>query len=79
MPAVIAAQISIGEIIDPWLPNSWHVLRHIDSDFDLDVRRVESSPGNYSIKAVGEINGGGNDIILETNDGKIRIRSKDDW
>ncbi|MXY47796.1 MAG: DUF4097 domain-containing protein [Gemmatimonadetes bacterium] len=79
MPAVIDAQISIGEIIDPWLPNSWHVLRHIDSDFDLDVSKVESSPGNHTIKAVGEINGGGNDIILVTNDGKIRIRSKDDW
>ena len=79
MPAVIDAQISIGELIDPWLPNSWHVLRHIDSDFDLDVRRVESSPGTYRIKAVGEINGGGNDIILVSNEGKIRIRSKDDW
>lgn len=79
MPAVIDAQISIGEIIDPWLPNSWHVLRHINSDFDLDVRRVQSSPGNYGIRAVGEINGGGNDIELVTNDGKIRIRSRADW
>ena len=78
LPAGIDAQISIGSIIDPWLPTWWHVQRRIDSDFVLDVSRIEPSPGNYSIEAVGEINGGGNDIRLITNDGKIRIRSRDD-
>ena len=78
LPAVIDAQIGIGSIIDPSLPTWWHVERHIDSDFVLEVHKVESSPGNYRIEAVGEINGGGNDITLVTNDGKIRIRSKND-
>ena len=78
LPAVIDAQIGIGSVIDPWLPTWWHVDRHIDSDFILEARRVESSPGNFRIEAVGEINGGGNDITLVTNDGKIRIRSKND-
>ena len=78
MPAVIDAQIGIGTIIDPWLPTWWHVERHIDSDFVLDIRRVESRPGNYRIEAIGEINGGGNGIKLVTNDGKIRIRSRND-
>ena len=78
MPAVIDAQIGIGTIIDPWLPTWWHVERHIDSDIVLDIRRVESRPGNYRIEAIGEINGGGNGIKLVTNDGKIRIRSRND-
>lgn len=78
LPAAIDAQIGIGSVIDPWLPTWWHVERHIDSDFVLEARRVESSPGNYRIEAVGERNGGGNDITLVTNDGKIRIRSKHD-
>ena len=78
IPSVIDAQITIGEIIDPWLPNWWHVQRRIKSDFDLDVSRIESSPGNYAIKAIGETNGGGNRIKLVSTAGNIRIRSKDD-
>ena len=76
--SVIDAQITIGEIIDPWLPNWWHVQRRIKSDFDLNFSRIESSPGNYAIKAIGETNGGGNRIKLVSTAGNIRIRSKDD-
>ena len=78
IPSVIDAQITIGEIIDPWLPNWWHVQRRIKSDFDLNFSRIESSPGNYAIKGIGETNGGGNRIKLVSTAGNIRIRSKDD-
>ena len=78
IPSVIDAQINIGEIIDPWLPNWWHVQWRIKSDFDLNYSRIESGPGNYAIKAIGETNGGGNRIKLVSTAGNIRIRSKDD-
>ena len=45
----------------------------IDSDFDLD-EEVDDGRNRRTIRATGDINGGGNRIRLETSGGDIRIR-----
>ena len=45
----------------------------IDSDFDLD-EEVDDGRDRRTIRATGDINGGGNRIRLETSGGDIRIR-----
>lgn len=68
LPVSVEAEIHIG--------NSWSGRNddyRIDSDFDLDEQ--DDGRGNRrTIRATGDINGGGNLIRLETSSGNIQIK-----
>ena len=68
LPATLEAEIR--------LERSWFGREEeyrIDSDFDLDEQKEETG-NRRTIRATGDINGGGNRIRLKTSSGDIRIR-----
>ncbi len=69
IPATILAEIQLGR--------SGSLFKRYDiySDFPLSKNKVEED-GNQIIRGQGEINGGGDQILLKTSAGDIRIHKK---
>lgn len=68
IPATILAEIILGR-------SSQLKQYDISSDFPLTKNKVEEN-GNQIIRSQGEINGGGDQILLKTSGGNIRIHKK---
>lgn len=68
LPATLEAEIHLEQ---SWFGRDRDY--RIDSDFDLDEQE-DSGRNRRTIRATGDINGGGNRIRLETSGGNIQIR-----